>query len=191
MKLALFLTFAISSSVYSQAPGLIISPNGIINAFDTSKHFVVIHIDTVSAKELYNRSYDYILHTWKNPEIANSGKVEGEFLHVNTFVKAAFIYIAGLAKYGIDIKYSLNLDFKDGKIKYEIKDLDMSGHSGDGTPFEYYLLSPGGFANAMYSKSGELKGSQESAKKELEAFFNEQLKSFITAVSVPVAKQNF
>jgi hypothetical protein len=192
MKKALLLASAFIISFFTYSQSFILSSSGLLNAGDTSKHFVVIKVDSVSAKDLYARSYFYIEHNWKNPDFANSGKVEGEFLHINTYAKNVCSSKAGLGmKNPIDIKYSLNLDFKDGKIKYEIIDLEMTGHSSNGTPFIYYLVSPGGMVWAMYGKDGEIKGSQESAREQLETYFNTQLADYVKAVSSAAKKEDF
>jgi hypothetical protein len=161
---------------YADAQKYIVTPNGLVNADDTTKRYVVIYIDSLSAKELYKRSYKFIGQTWKNPEIAKDGKKEGEYLYVRIFAKNALTAKGSFGiKFNLDLRYSLHLNFKDDKIKYEIVDLEMNDISpySEDTPF--YIKSNSALSRSIFDKDGTLIEKQKSVKKQLENYFNNQI----------------
>jgi hypothetical protein len=186
MKTVFFLvSLLFAASAFSQR--VKVTPDGLVNADDMSKHYVVIRFDSVTAKELFERSYRYIEHSGKNPDIISINKKEPEFIHVKTYKKNAVPAKGSLGiKFYISLHYTLNLDFKDNKIKYEIVDLEMTNinSNGDDTPF--YFKSLDGLAWSFYNKEGVPVEKQNTARELLENYFNNQimdLKSSILAVS--------
>jgi Domain of unknown function (DUF4468) with TBP-like fold len=187
--LTLLSFFFLSISTYSQS--FIITSNGLKSVSDSTKSYIVIYVDSVSAKDLYSRAYSYIQHTWKNPDIANNGKVEGEFLHVKTFVSAAVIAKGNLgAKIPLDFKYAVNLDFRDGKVKYEIADLDIetSPSAGD---YPFFIEYHKGLVWCMYEKDGTVVKKQQGTKDQMESYFNSQLLELKKALLSPPSKNDF
>ena len=192
MKQALSLALALVLSVFTYSQKFIITPKGLINADDSTKTFVVVRLDSATAKELYKRAYSYIQHTWKNPDFSNNGKVEGEFLHVKTYATNVTSFKANLGNtFWINLKYFLNLDFKDGKIRYEIVDLEMTCNTTGGPEGPLFLVSPGGLTWSIYKKDGAIVDKHKKTKDDLESYFNSQLSEFIGAIKSPAAKTDF
>ncbi|WP_028376054.1 hypothetical protein [Leeuwenhoekiella sp. MAR_2009_132] len=59
------------------------TPDGL--EFDEYGDFLVIEADTVNAKEFYNRAVKYVEMNYRDPEEVYKGKVEGEYLKIETF----------------------------------------------------------------------------------------------------------
>ena len=90
----------------------------------------------------------------------------------------------------INVKYSTNLDFKDGKIKYEIADLEMDTHAPNGDPYPF-LYRASGMVWALYNKDGTPVKKQSGAREQLEIYLNEQVAAFIKGIQTPASKGDF
>jgi hypothetical protein len=186
MKSLFFLaTLLVAVSASSQR--LKVTPHGLVNADDPSKDYVVIHVDSVSAKDLFSRSYVYLEHVPVNSVGNQVNKKEPEYIHVKIYKKNAVPAKGSLGiKFYISLHYTLNLDFKDNKIRYEIADLEMTNLNTNGEETPFYFRSTDGLAWSFYNKEGLPVEKQNTAREMLENYFNNQimdLKSSILSVS--------
>jgi hypothetical protein len=191
MKSLFFLTsLLIAGSTFSQR--LKVTPDGLVNADDPSKHYVVIHFDSLKANDLFTRSYSYVEHSGKSPDITQVTKKESEYIHVKMYKKNAVLAKGSLGiKFYISLHYTLNLDFKDNKIKFEITDLEMTNLNTNGEDTPFYFKNTDGLSWSFYNKDGTPVEKENTARELLENYFNNQimdLKSSILSVS---AKTDF
>jgi len=191
MKSLFFLaSLLITASTFSQR--LKITPDGLVNADDPSKHYVVIHFDSLVANDLFTRTYNYVEHSGKSPDITQVTKKESEHIHVKMYKKNAVQAKGSLGiKFYISLHYMLNLDFKDNKIKYEITDLEMTNLNTNGEDTPFYFKNTDGLSWSFYNKDGTPVEKENTAREQLENYFNNQimdLKSSILSVS---AKTDF
>jgi len=169
-KMILFALIALSTMTYGQK--LNVTPNGLRDENDNEKAFVVINAEGKTAKQLYDNALKYINKNYKSPDDVIKGKTEGEYLKFITHVDNFLIVNNSGAKISIDADYSIELNFKDGKSKFEIIALDMYGQNGG-----YKVLFTGGAFDGypIYNKKGELK--RPDTKTEIEDYFNGQINS--------------
>jgi hypothetical protein len=162
-------TLFINIQLYGQS--FTTTPNGLRNSDNTEQSYVVIEIEGKSAKQLFDNSKRYIIQTYKNPDFVQKGIIENEYIKFDTYTPYIATINAGLSKLKYDAKYVTELHFKDGKVKFEIINLKIET---DGAPLNF---SPNGAFGGWYifNKKGILK--QESAKQEIETYFNEQIKN--------------
>jgi hypothetical protein len=169
MKRLILLTL-IFTSVNMFGQTLNVTPDGLKDTNDSQKTFVVINCEGKTAKELYENSLKYINKNYKSPEDVIKGKTENEYLKFITHSPNFLIVKNSGAKIIIDANYTIELYFKDGKVKFEIIELDMHAPNGGykvvftGGPFDGYPI---------YNKKGELK--RPETKTEIETFFNAQI----------------
>ncbi len=75
--------------------------------------------------QLSNNAIKYVNKNYKSPEDVIKGKIEGEYLnfitHVTDFLK---VKVNGMSA-PIEADYTIELNFKEGKVKYEVISLDM------------------------------------------------------------------
>jgi hypothetical protein len=175
------LAFIFQTTAYAQR--FAISPKGLVNAEDSSRHYVVILADSVPAKDLYARAYAYIQHYSKNVDLVSSEKAEGEFLRIKTYEADAIAAKGNLGlKMLLNLGYSLNLNFKNGKVKYEIVDLNINTIAESGISHPYYIPYTKGLVWCLYNKDGYVPRKGQETKDELEKYFNDRLTGMITAV---------
>lgn len=172
-KVIIFL-FLLSSISYGQK--LSVSPDGLKNADDPEKSFVILNIDGKSAKQLYDDALKHIIKTYENPDKVIKGKLENEYIKYTTHATDFLIIKNSFAKVPISSDYTVELSFKDGKVKYEIISIDMYDKSG-----RYKLLFKGEGALSgyyIYNNKDELK--KPEAKSGLENYFNSKIDNLVS-----------
>ena len=175
MKNIIFL-FVFLSSLQLIAQQYVVTPSGLRNAKNLEKEYVVIEVEGVSAKQLYENSIKYIIENYKNPEKALKAATEGEFLKFHTN-KSSFeslnfiIHTDSSGEVPIWPNYTTELRFKEGRVRYEIKKLGMAApppfFGAKFSPHQNYA-SPENIT--VYNKNGKL--SREKAKVDIESYFN-------------------
>lgn len=169
-KLILFTLVAISTLTYGQK--IAVTPDGLRDANNSEKTYVVINAEGKSAKQLYDNALKYINKNYKSPDDVIKGKTDGEYLKFITHVSSFLVVNNSGAKIPIDANYTTELNFKDGKVKYEIIVLDMFAQTGG-----YKVIFTGGAFEGypIYNKKGALK--RADTKSEIETYFNSQINS--------------
>jgi hypothetical protein len=172
----LFTSFAFSQK-------LVVTPLGLRDESDNEKSYVVLNIENKKASELYTNALKYINKNYKNPEKVTLGKVENESLKFVTF-ESSFIKVTNsFVKVSIDAEYNIQLDFKDGKVKFELQNLDMY-NSANGTKVRVLFTGGALEGYSIYNKKGELK--RDDTKADIEAHFNStitKIKEFLSGNS--------
>ena len=145
-----------------------LNPDGISYG---EKDFIVIEVEGKSAKELYKNAVKYVNETYKNPNEVMRGNVEGEMMSFKTYADVNFKNMINIPGY---MTYYTSLNFKDGKVKFEISDLNMKITQNS----QSVLVSGspmGGWV--IYTKKGKLK--QAEAKQQIESQFNKTLNDLV------------
>jgi hypothetical protein len=169
MNKTLFLLVFFCSFGYGQK--IIVTPDGFKNEIDQEKAFVIIKVDGKDPKDLYSKALHYINKVYENPEKVIKGKIENEFIKVNTHVTDFITIKNSFAKVPISTDYTFELSFKEGKVKYEITSIDMYDKSGR---FKLTFKGEGAFSGYfIYNTKDELK--KPEAKTDLENYFNNKI----------------
>ena len=166
----LILIFFIAISSFSFGQKFSVTPNGLRDEKSIDKSYLVIDAEGKNARLLYDNALKYITKTYKNPDYVIKGKIEGEYLKFVTHVSNFIIVNNSGAKILIDADYTIELSFKDGKVKFEVIELDMHAQGA-----VYKVLFTGGAFDGypIYNKKGELK--RPETKTDLETYFNSQV----------------
>ena len=167
-KLILFFLTALSTLTYGQK--LSVTTNGLRDINDNEKTFLVINVEGKTSKQLYDNALKYINKNYKSPDDVIKGKTDGEYLKFITHVSNFLVVNNSGAKIPIDADYTIELNFKDGKAKFEIISLDMYAQTGG-----YKVIFSGGAFDGypIYNKKGKLK--RPDTKSEIETYFNSQI----------------
>lgn len=164
-KILLFVLF-LSSVTYGQK--IIVTPEGLKNAEDPEKSFIVILEEGKTAKQLFDSASKYLVKAYANPEQAIKAKVENEYIRFNTHAPNFITIRNSFAKVPITADYLIELSFKDGKIKFEVTSIDMYDKSGK---FKLLFKGEGALSGYyVYNMKDELK--KPEAKTEIESYFN-------------------
>jgi hypothetical protein len=168
-KILLMLLLFPAFSLFAQ--NFTVTPEGLRDATDLEKSYIVLDFEGVSVMDLYEKSLGFINEHMKNPKESIKAQAEDEYLRFSTFRPNVFKYNNSGAKFPVDFWYDTELRFKDGKIRYEITDLRMETEKYP-VPFSGSKWS----TYPVYERNGKL--FKESAKKEIEDYFNVMIKIF-------------
>ena len=92
--------------------------------FKFIKPVLVLEADGTSA-ELYQRAINWVNETYKNPEEVIKAKVEGDYLRLEGSVSDLLQMSVIGTTYYYDVRYTVKLNFKDGRFKYEITKIEQ------------------------------------------------------------------
>lgn len=167
MLKTLIITLFITSYSFSQQ--LEATPNGLRDKSNLNNPYVVIVDSAKSSKELYQNAINYIKINYKNPDEVIKSSIEGSYLKFETYSSSFIKYKNSGVNIPISVKFTTELKFKDGKVRFEIINLDMKGM---GNSSNYNLLFSGGMMSGfiIYKKNGTL--FKEQAKIDVEKYFN-------------------
>jgi len=168
-NITLFVCFIACTNLFSQK--LSLTPEGLKDENDSQKTFVVINAQDKSAKQLYDNVVRYITKNYKNPDKAIKGKTDGEYIKFETYV-SNICTGRNIVKVSFAAKYTTEINFKDGKIKYEIFDLDIFNPDNN---LSVEISGSPAVGWVIYNRKGQLK--QEEMKSQIEAYFNAGIKS--------------
>ena len=154
-------------TIFSQK--LTVTSEGLKNSEEIEKNYVVIQMDGKTSKELYENAVKYVNKNYKNPTEAIKSTIENEYLKFETYAPNIII-VKNMIQIPYAIKFTTELSFKEGKIKYEILEINMFNPVNK-VPLYF---SGSGFSDfVIFNKKGVLK--RESTKNEIENYFNSQI----------------
>lgn len=166
MKKSLLLLLFIPHIINAQFS---LTKDGFVSTEDTSKNFVVYSIDDASKEKLYANVLKYLTTTYKSAKDVLS-KVDNEVITINA-MQPKYINAKTL-KY--DIRYTLTIHFKDGRIKIDAPEFECTTRAYNKP---YRLAMSGSNAglgsevvNGLFKKDGE-PGLKKTVI-EIENFFN-------------------
>lgn len=91
-----------------------LKPNGFVGN-DSTKNYIVIEIPTKKQNELYKSALVYLSSIYRNPQNVITS-VENESIIINGMTESI---IGDLKWYKYRLYYNINIQFKDGKMKFE------------------------------------------------------------------------
>lgn len=159
----LFLTTA----VHSSAQYFKVTPEGLRDADDTAKTFLMIEAPGRTAKQLYDSMLLFIQKNYILPDQVISNHVDGVGLAFETYVPELLEYSRSWAGMSVEGTYTTEMKFYDGQFSYEVFNLDMRGADNN-----YPLLFKGRLLKGyiIYKPDGTL--YKPKAKADIEQFFN-------------------
>lgn len=177
--------FILISVISILAQEIVVTPSGLRDKNDLQKTYVVIKIDSIKQDQLFKFAISYVNKNYKNPDQVIKGKTDNEYVRFITHVPYFLKVNNSGAMIDIDADYSTELNFKDGKVKYEITELNMYAQNGG-----YKVLFTGGLFEGypIFNKKNELK--RQDTKSDIENYFNNQIKSLKDFIDATVNKKN-
>jgi hypothetical protein len=147
--------------------------------------YLVIEIDSLNASEIYLNTIDWIKETYKNPDEVIKAKFENEKIRFDGFQENGMsTNMFGLST-PFDIRYSIEISFKDGRFKFEPINLESYQKSSQYIPGGWNSM-PLNTSSWIYKKNGKIQGSFKNYPEQIERIFN-NLKS---SLEIYLLKQN-
>jgi len=102
--------------------------------------------------ELYTKALNWVEETYKNPDEVLKGKVEGKYIRLNGSVSSLLQKNVIGTMFYYDVRYSVEIKFRENKIKYEI------------TKFESYSPPSQYSSGGWYGQSFRFKIAKKKGK---------------------------
>lgn len=151
------------------AQSFTLTPNGLVNAEDTTKHFVVVEVPGTKS-ELFAKAKTAVTAMWNSPKDVMSCN-EPDIITVNGYNGDAIYRKLLGAKYYFSFNYRLQLQFKDGKIRIDAPVVDKAElQNNKGTL--YFCCGKDSFSGSAYVFNKEGKVKYKDQKKQLEDYLN-------------------
>ena len=93
--------------------------NALQGTFKTIEPVLIFDIKGTPT-ELYTKALNWVEETYKNPDEVLKGKVEGKYIRLNGSVSNLLKKSVIGTTFYYDVRYSVEIKFREGKIKYEI-----------------------------------------------------------------------
>ena len=148
-----------------------ITPNGLKDKKNIENEYLVIKAPDKKSNELYKNAIKYVNENYKNPEKVIKGKTENEYLRFVTHIGQWTKVNNSGVKLDISATYTTELRFKEGKVRYEIIELDLTADNGGRNVYWKGSIWKG---YPIFNKKDELR--LEQTKTDLEKYFNTQVK---------------
>lgn len=85
----------------------------------------VVTVEGKTAEELYTKALEWIQVSYKNPEEVQKGQIQNEYVRFQG-VTSNLICVSALGMVSCyDVRYTIELKFKDGRFKFEIIDFEQ------------------------------------------------------------------
>lgn len=139
----------------------------------------IIKLDSLTAKEIYSRINKYIQKNYANPEAVSKGNVENEFISFNGIKKDCISEKVMVSTFYSDIEYYINIDIKDGKIKYSMSKLIQIKRIYDKTyPVDLLTMTGSGY----FKSDGSIRNQYVKLKVDVEKVLNEITKDLVSSI---------
>ena len=180
----LILLLLICSVSFAQNSEFVFSKEGF-------NHTVVLPFDGKLQADLYKKALQWIEVTYKNPKEVLKGNIENDYIRF-IGVKSNLYCINAMGRNCYDVRYTIEIAFKDGKCKFDIIDLEYLA------PYSQY--SAGGWSAlplentaAFYNKKGEIRNTYKYVP-EIADYFNilkKDYADFIVSDKLPTNKNDW
>lgn len=167
----LLFTALISNSVFSQDTQFTLTKDGLTD-------FIVTPVENKTAIEIYKKTIDWVLKTYKNPKEVIKAQVENDYIRIEGVSNSLICINASGSKICNPTTYVIEISVKDGKYKFDV--LDLSQFSAQTNSWVHFKFDADQMKYA-YNKKGELT-KYCIYYPEIPMFFNslnENLKNFI------------
>lgn len=143
--------------------------------------FIVVKTEGKTKEELYKKTIEWINKNYNKPSEVIKAQVENDYIRFQGIEKDLFCWDA-LKTFCSDIRYEIEISFKDGKYKFSVLRLEqyMKKYSSDytrtigGNWEELDLVKK---SNWFYKKDGNMRGMYKDHLPKIPLYFNNLNKS--------------
>jgi hypothetical protein len=185
--LFLLLTLIIVSyDGYSKQTSLstsMVEPDSVFTfSIDGFTDYIVVHCDTLSQRDMFWKTIDWINKTYTNPNEVLLSSVEGDYI-IFRGVGERMVSVMGLgSKIYFDVRYRIMVSFKEGRYKFDVETLESYSTGSTSVPSGWYDMKINNVGETYYKKNGEIRDVWKSYETEIPNYFNRlnsSLKNYI------------
>lgn len=178
LSLVFFLGVALASSAQ-----YIVTPEGLKTTQADEKDYYVIEAPELSQADLYSKTIKFISTIYNSPKDVISGQIENELLTI-TGLETIFA--------DFDVRYKLNFQFKEGRVRYDMPQIISMRKFQDGKELNLTFSKQKPSLNTVwiFNDKGELRGMLiPEYKKDLEKLFNSLYNSYEAFIKGEITKE--
>lgn len=159
------------------AQQLVATPEGLKDAENTERSFLVFDFPGKTSKDLYDITNKFIQVNYVHPDNIIKGDFEGEYLRISTFAEKVIFLQKGFIgdRYYADIRFLASFEFRDGRMKFEIENIHFSYSSGS---FDY--IRSGALTWGIFDKKGK---PVKDFNIQLENYFNKYVSDLLLFIN--------
>ncbi|KKN36664.1 hypothetical protein LCGC14_0771310 [marine sediment metagenome] len=135
---------------------------------------IVVELDSSKASDIYKKSLVWLQETYKNPDEVLKANIENEKIRINGFANNAWSFKALGMEQFMDMEYSVEISFKDGKYRFDYTIGQFYTNAGTKALYTY---------SSFYKKNGEVRKMYQDAVPTLELTMNSLSQSFYNYAS--------
>lgn len=170
------LLIMVTASTFAQ---FTLTPKGLVNSKDSTQNYLVLNFDGKDKAALYNSVLSYVNKTYNSPKFVTD-KVENTSINIKAESGLIASYKISTLNYAkMSFSYIVNIDFKDGKIKFEVIDFKYTNSGSSALGFKL-VGKNSGMRWGIWDDSLTLK--HEWLKIGTEKFFNDYVNDLNNAV---------
>ena len=154
-----------------------LTPEGWKNAEDNTLDYVVIPMEGTQA-ELFQKAKTAVTATFKSAKDVMSYN-EPDIITINGYTDCIYEKIMGM-RFDFGMRYTMQILFKDGKIRFNAPDAYEAEYTGQNRAFYYLRPGSGGAMSGtryVFDKNGKLK--KKDQKKQVEDYFNNLVNTIV------------
>lgn len=176
MKTILLFTLTVlsfSSSICQELPQLKLTPDGV--------EPIVVEVVSMNASEIYQKAQNWVKETYKNPDQVLKADISNEKIRIDGFSNDAWWFKSLGIKQSMDMEYTLEISFKDGKYRFEFFVGQFYVNGGKKALYSY---------KSFYKRSDEVRKMYSDAVPSLELTMNSLSQSLYNYVSGTAANED-
>lgn len=171
--LSILALFSITTNAQSKFE--LMPTGGFVNSENKENDYLTFDFEGSTKEQIYSRALVAISSLYASPKDVLS-TVENEIISINGIGSEAIVARYMGMKFGYDIRYTLTLKFKDGKLRISTPSINSIIHPNPSATKPYVYVPQN-----IFNKKGEVKN--EETKASIEVFFNNLINQITSAMT--------
>ncbi|MDQ1160893.1 hypothetical protein QE422_001261 [Chryseobacterium sp. SORGH_AS 447] len=183
--LTAFLFFSIYS--YSQSTEFVLNKDGFTD-------YLVIDAPQKSASMLYEKTIEWINKTYNNPREVIKANIKDDYVRLEGIKSDLYCYSPLGLPVCFDVRYQIEVSFKDNKYKFDIAQLEEYVKPSQYTSGGWRGLMTDNSTSGFFKKDGSIKGGYKNYLQNIPDYFNNLQKSlsdYINSTGMQAQKKDW
>lgn len=186
-KTILLFGIVLSTIVFSQETEYKLTKDGFTD-------FIVTQKEGKTASELYTKTLEWVNKTYHTPEKVILGKVENDYFRIQGIKRGLICYAPLGMPVCSDVKYQIEISFKDGKYKFDVSDMEQYSEPSKYSAGGWNTIMANNDTSWYYKKDGTVKGGFSKYIQAVPDYFNslnKSLSDYISGIGVEIKNNDW
>jgi len=175
MKKVVLLAIVLISSLSLSSQSFIATSEGLRDSSNLANEYLILKFEGKTANQLYDATNRFCQKNYTNPKNSLKSDIKNEYLKIGTYASSFIQLQKGMfgEAYTGNILFSACFSFKDGKVKFEISEVDMTAWDGE---HKVFYTSPGGLNWSIFKSNGKPRGELPT---QYQTYFNKYVATYV------------